>query len=193
MQAYPEVPQWWYVLVAIPCVALLFAAIEAFPTELPIWGAVVGLAISLFLAVPAAMLRAITNQHIAINVFSEMMAGYMFPGRPIANMIFKSIAVLGVNQPVTFAGDLKLGHYMKVPPRMMFMVQLVAVIISCVLCLGIQQWMFANIVDFCSPTQSNGFICAGSRFFATEGFIYGAIGPSRLFGPGRLYVYVHHS
>jgi hypothetical protein len=119
-------------------------------------------------------------------MLSQMLAGYLFPGRPVANMIFKTIVIMGTAQPVTFAGDLKLGHYMKIPPRMMFLVQLVAVLISCFLVLGIQQWMFSHIVDFCSPTQPNGFVCYPTRFFAAGSFTWGGVGPARLFSRGSL-------
>jgi OPT family small oligopeptide transporter len=187
MRAYPEVPHWWYICVGVPSFALLFAAIETYPTDLPIWGAVVGVVLALILALPSAILRAITNQLVVTNVLAEMMAGYLFPGRPVANMIFKSIVIMGTAQPVTFAGDLKLGHYMKVPPRMMFIVQLAAALISCFLVLGVQQWMFAHVVDFCAPDQPNGFVCYPTRFFATASFIWGGVGPARLFSPGSMY------
>jgi len=186
MQFYPEVPHWWYAMIAIPSFILLFTAIEIFPTGLPIWGAIVAVLIALTLAVPSAILRAITNQLVVTNVLAEMIAGYIFPGRPVANMIFKAVVVLGTSQSVTFAGDLKLGHYMKIPPRMMFTVQLVAVLISCFLCLGIQQWMFAHVIDICTPDQPNGFTCSPTRFFATASFIWGDIGPARLFSHGAL-------
>ena len=165
---------------------MMFVAVEIFPTDLPIWGVIVAVLISLLLTLPTAILRAITNQLVLTNVLAEMIAGYLFPGRPVANMIFKVIVVLGTAQPVTFAGDLKLGHYMKIPPRIMFTVQLVAVLLSCFLVVGIQEWMFANIVDLCAPDQRNGFVCYPTRFFAAASFTWGGVGPARLFSRGSL-------
>jgi OPT family oligopeptide transporter len=111
----------------------------------------------------------------------------MIPGRPVANMIFKSVAYITTNQAVGFAGDLKLGHYMKIPPRIMYMIQLVAAFISCFVAVLVQNWMFANIEDLCSHDQKSGFICPATNTFASASLIWGGIGPRRLFSPGSMY------
>jgi hypothetical protein len=82
-----------------------------------------GLLLSGILALPITMIQAITNQTIGLNVVSELIAGYLFEGKPVANMIFKGIGVIVCGQAASFSGDMKLGHYMKVPPRIMFTAQ----------------------------------------------------------------------
>ena len=47
----------------------------------------------------------------------------MFQGRPLANMVFKYLSVDVVQQGLFFAQDMKLGHYNKVPPRIVFFAQ----------------------------------------------------------------------
>jgi len=116
-----------------------------------------------------------------------MLAGYMVPGRPVANMVFKSVAYMGTTQAVGFSGDLKLGHYMKIPPRIMFMGQVVSAFVSCFVVGLVQNWMFANITDFCSPGQADGFSCPTIQTFATASMIWGGVGPSRLFSTGKIY------
>lgn len=49
--------------------------------------------------------------------------GYLYPGYPAANMCFKVYGYISMKQGLTFLQDLKLGHYMKTPPRAMFMAQ----------------------------------------------------------------------
>ena len=49
--------------------------------------------------------------------------GYILPGKPLANVCFKVYGYMSMSQAVAFLADFKLGHYMKVPPRSMFMVQ----------------------------------------------------------------------
>jgi hypothetical protein len=65
-----------------------------------------------------------------MNVIYELIAGYMLPGHPIANMIFKTVAYTTTNQTINFAADLKLGHYMKIPPRIMFTIQIIGTVIT---------------------------------------------------------------
>jgi len=111
----------------------------------------------------------------------------MLPGRPVANVVFKITAYMGTASAVTFAGDMKLGHYMKIPPRVMFTVQIVATIIGCIVVTFVQDWMLSNIKDICTPQQANGFICASSSTFAQAMLIWGGIGPQRIFSVGAPY------
>ncbi|TFK76761.1 OPT oligopeptide transporter [Pluteus cervinus] len=187
MQAYAEVPMWWYIAVGVVSFVLLCVGIEIQSTHLPIWAALFAFVLAAILSIPLSMLMAITNQQIALQVMHELIAGYLLPGRPIANVLFKAIAYIGTNQAVAFSGDLKLGHYMKVPPRIMFSIQVVAAVVSCFVTTLVQEWMFANVPDICTPQQKDGFVCPSSNTFATASLIWGGIGPSRLFSPGRIY------
>lgn len=187
MQYYPEVPMWWYGVVGVISLVFVMIAVEIHPTHLPIWAVLIAFILAAILSVPLSMLMAITNQQIALQVMHELIAGYMLPGRPIANVLFKTIAFVGTNQAVGFSGDLKLGHYMKVPPRTMFSIQVVAAVVSCFVAVGVQEWMFSNIPDICTRQQKDGFVCASSNTFATASLIWGGIGPARLFSPGERY------
>lgn len=63
------------------------------------------------------------NQQPGLNVITEMIIGYMYPGRPLANVAFKTYGYISMTQALAFLGDFKLGHYMKIPPKSMFVVQ----------------------------------------------------------------------
>jgi hypothetical protein len=58
-----------------------------------------------------------------LNIITEYIMGYLYPGRPVANMCFKVYGYISMSQALTFLQDFKLGHYMKIPPRTMFMAQ----------------------------------------------------------------------
>lgn len=184
MLAYPEVPFWWFGAVFVICLLFLFTSIEIGKTGLPIWAALIALAFIFVLSLPVSMLMAITNQQVALQVIHEMVAGYMLPGRPVANVVYKTTANIGTISAVTFAGDMKLGHYMKIPPRIMFSIQIVATVIGCFVVTSVQNWMLSNIKDICTPQQADGFICAPSTTFAQGMLIWGGIGPKRIFSVG---------
>ncbi|KDQ54878.1 hypothetical protein JAAARDRAFT_37990 [Jaapia argillacea MUCL 33604] len=187
MRAYPEVPHWWYAALGAIAFVPGVVAITVWDTHLPVWAYILALLLSMCFCLPASMIQAITNQQITIHVLVELLIGYMLPGRPVAMMIFKTYGYVATQQATTFSGDLKLGHYMKVPPRIMFIAQTIATCICCVVVIAVQTWMFSNIPDFCSPDQKHGFICPSSRTFATASLIWGGIGPSRFFSYGALY------
>ena len=61
---------------------------------MPIWGLIAALFIAAFYIVPAGMIQAITNQQIGLNVITELVAGYILPGKPLAMMIFKTFGYI---------------------------------------------------------------------------------------------------
>ena len=58
-----------------------------------------------------------------LNAITKYMMGLIYLGRPIANVSFKVYGYMSMNQAVSFLNDFKLGHYIKIPPRSMFLVQ----------------------------------------------------------------------
>ncbi|KAJ7163826.1 OPT oligopeptide transporter, partial [Mycena crocata] len=187
MQAYPEVPLRWYTISGVISTVFILIAVDVFPTGLPVWAALLALVIATGVSLPLAIIKAITNQSIGLNVVEELLAGYLVPGRPVANMIFKAICLAGSSQAVTFASDLKLGTYMKIAPRTMFTIQTVAAVVTCFVVTGVNSWMLNNVPGICTPDAPNHFVCPSTNVFADAALIWGGIGPQRLFGPGALY------
>ena len=184
MQYYPEVPIWWYGIIGIISFSFLCITIKIIPTQLPIWAIVIAILLASILFIPLSIHAAISNQKIPTQVIFELIASYMLPGWPIANMIFQIVGYMTNSQAINFAGDLKLGRYMKVSPRIMFAVQIVPTVITSIWVTFIQDWMLNNIKDICTPQQKQGFICPGSTVFGTASVIFGAVGPQCLFSPG---------
>ena len=60
------------------------------------------------------------NSQISINLLAQIIPGTLLPGQPLANMIFKVYSVQTLGSSTAFVQDLKLGHYIKVPPRATF-------------------------------------------------------------------------
>lgn len=84
--------------------------------------------------------------------------------------------------------DLKLGQYMKVPPRLMFSAQTIATLWACIVQVAIVRWALdGGIADICSKHQANNFTCPNGRVFFNASVIWGLIGPQRIFSPGAIY------
>ncbi|KAI0746429.1 small oligopeptide transporter [Daedaleopsis nitida] len=189
MSRYPQVPEWWYagILAVTFCFACL--CIKLFPTEMTIWALIVALVIAMVYLVPVGMIQAITNRQVGLNVITELIVGYMLPGRPVAMMMFKTWGYITMSQAMIFTSDFKLGHYMKIPPRPMFWSQIVATMIAGTVQLGVENWMFSNIPDICTQIQKDmsGFTCPNTQVFATASVIFGVIGPTLQFSKNALY------
>ena len=150
MKEYPEVPDLWYAVLFLMFFGIMCGVCVAWPTETPIWVLVVGICIALVWFLPVGFVQAITNYQLGLNVFAEFLVGYMWPGRPIAMMIFKTITYITMAQGLSFVLDLKFGHYMKLPPRITFWTQLWATLWACFVQIGILDWALVNIPEVCS-------------------------------------------
>ena len=102
-------------------------------------------------------------------------------------MMFKTYGYITMTQALAFVQDLKLGHYMKVPPRLLFSAQTVATIWSCFVQVAVLQWALATIQNVCAKDQVNNYTCPGGRVFFNASVIWGLIGPARIFSPGQIY------
>ncbi|KZT03114.1 OPT oligopeptide transporter [Laetiporus sulphureus 93-53] len=187
MNRYPQVPDWWYGVILVSMFAFGVISIEMWNTEFPVWALILALIISFVYTVPIGMIQAITNQQIGLNVIAELIIGYALPGKPIAMMLFKTWGYITMCQALQFASDMKLGHYMKIPPRPMFWAQVIATVIAGTVQLAVQAWMFDNIPDMCQATQKDGFTCPSTEVFGTASFVWGVIGPKRQFSKGQIY------
>lgn len=57
------------------------------------------------------------------DIIAQFIFGYIYPGKPIANLLFKIYGRISTVHALSFLSDLKLGHYMKIPPRCMYTAQ----------------------------------------------------------------------
>ncbi|KDQ12567.1 hypothetical protein BOTBODRAFT_412338 [Botryobasidium botryosum FD-172 SS1] len=180
MLQYRQVPHWWYLLTFLSMFVCGIIAIEVWPTQLPVWAFVLALAFSFLYTIPNGILAAISNQTISLDTTAKLIIGYALPGRPVALMLFKAWSSDLTFSMYNFSSFLKIGHYMKIPPRVMFASQAVGTIIAGTTQLAVQAWMFANIPGLCGKS---GFTCPTSP----ESIVWGIIGPARLFSPGQIY------
>jgi len=187
MARYPQVPEWWYLIIFAAMFALGIICIEVWPSQMPVWAFVLALVIAFTYVIPIGMIQAITNQQVGLNVITELIIGYALPGRPVAMMMFKTWGYITMAQALQFTSDFKLGHYMKIPPRIMFIAQVSAAIVAGTVQLGVQAWMFTNIEGMCNPDQKDGFICPSTQVFGTASIIWGVIGPGLQFSKGQTY------
>jgi hypothetical protein len=89
--------------------------------------------ISVALIIPVGILTAITNNEVTLNVLSELIGGFVVPGKALAMNMFKAYGTLTLAQAISFIDVLKLGHYTKIPPRAMFRAQIIPTFLSVVI------------------------------------------------------------
>jgi OPT family oligopeptide transporter len=118
-------------------------------------------------------------------VITEYIIGYLYPGFPVANIMFKVYGFTSMKQGIIFLEDFKLGHYMKIPPRAMFNAQVVGTIIAALVHLGTAWWLMDTIPNICEREllpPGSPWTCPGDHVFYDASVIWGLIGPRRIFG-----------
>ncbi|OCB90278.1 OPT oligopeptide transporter [Sanghuangporus baumii] len=173
MRNYPEVPDWWYLLVFVFFFGMAIVAAEVWHTGVPVWALLISVLLPVVYVLPSGFIFAMTGQGITLNLLAQIIPGVLLPGNPMANMVFKAYSVQTLTEATMFVQDLKLGHYIKVPPRATF--------------LGVKEWMFSNVKDICTDTQKSNLTCPHNQVFFTASAVWGLIGPKRQFGADSIY------
>ncbi|KDP35527.1 hypothetical protein JCGZ_08965 [Jatropha curcas] len=189
---YEVVPQWWFYTILIVAVGFSILACEGFgrQLQLPYWGVLLSIGLALVFTLPIGVLQATTNQQVGLNVITELIIGYMYPGKPLANVAFKTYGFTSLSQAIMFLSDFKLGHYMKIPPKSMFIVQLVGTVVASAAYFGIAWWLLTSIDFICDVEKlpiGSPWTCPGDDVFYNASIIWGVVGPLRMFGRLGLY------
>ncbi|KAI3783841.1 hypothetical protein L1987_42929 [Smallanthus sonchifolius] len=197
MRVYKPVPMWWFLVILLLNIALiLYACVHYSDTlQLPWWGVLLACAVAIAFTLPIGIIAATTNQAPGLNIITEYMMGYLYPGRPVANMCFKVYGYISMTQALTFIQDFKLGHYMKIPPRAMFMAQVFGTIIS-VIVYQVTAWMLmASIPNLCNTAllpKDSQWKCPMDHVFYDASVIWGLVGPQRIFGNLGVYSEINY-
>ncbi|KAK6150867.1 hypothetical protein DH2020_015799 [Rehmannia glutinosa] len=187
MKKYEDIPSWWFhaMLVLSLAVSLALCIFMKDEVQLPWWGLLFAAGLALIFTLPISIITATTNQTPGLNVITEYIIGIIYPGRPIANVCFKTYGYISMSQAVSFLNDFKLGHYMKVPPRSMFIVQLVGTIIAGTINIGVAWYLLTSIENICQDQllpPNSPWTCPNDRVFFDASVIWGLVGPRRIFG-----------
>ncbi|OIW16405.1 hypothetical protein TanjilG_19121 [Lupinus angustifolius] len=189
---YEQVPEWWYVTILALMIIMSLVACEGFgkQLQLPWWGFLLSLGIALVFTLPVGVIQATTNMQTGLNVITELIIGYIYPGRPLANVAFKTYGYISMSQALGFLGDFKLGHYMKIPPKSMFIAQLVGTIVASSMYFGTAWWLLTSIENICDETllpEGSPWTCPGDVVFYNASIIWGVVGPQRMFTKEGVY------
>ncbi|KAK8933406.1 Oligopeptide transporter 5 [Platanthera zijinensis] len=184
---YEAVPQWWFYVLLTVVIALSMFTCLGFggQLQLPWWGVLLACLIALSFTLPIGVILATTNMAPRLNVITEYILGLMLPGKPLANVTFKTYGTISMSQALTLLSDLNLGHYMKIPPKSMFIAQLAGTMIASSVYFA-TAWMLLDTVKYiCDPTElpsGSPWTCPNDDVFYNASIIWGLVGPLRMFG-----------
>ncbi|KAL8231907.1 hypothetical protein R6Q57_001685 [Mikania cordata] len=187
MRKYKDIPSWWFHLLVVASflLSLVLCLFMRDEIQMPWWGLVLACIMASGFTLPISVITATTNQTPGLNIITEYVMGVIYPGRPIANVTFKTYGYISMAQAVSFLNDFKLGHYMKIPPRSMFLVQFIGTIIAGTINILVAWWLLTTVENICQDhllPPGSPWTCPGDRVFYDASVIWGLVGPKRIFG-----------
>ncbi|KAE9979298.1 hypothetical protein EG327_007069 [Venturia inaequalis] len=207
---YKEVPIWWWGCVLVVCWVVALVSLYVLKSTLPWWGFIMS---TIFMTVFLLFFGAqygITGFSFNIQPVCQMLAGYMFPGKPLANLYFTCFTFNSMSQAQLLARDLKLAQYVHLSPRHTFLIQImgccVGAVLNWVMMLTIVQnqreillgiagsniWSGQNVQQFNTlaiawSMASDIFSVGGKYQWVTIAFLFGFIAPLPLWLANRFY------
>ncbi|KAI3915466.1 hypothetical protein MKW92_023548, partial [Papaver armeniacum] len=126
MKKYDPIPHWWFytIIVSTIVLALLNSMLYGKQFELPYWGILLAYILPFILILPIGVITATTGQD-SINMLglSQLIMGWLYPGNPLANLSFQSYCTTTLSNSIGFISEFKSAHYMKIPPKSLFIAQ----------------------------------------------------------------------
>ncbi|KAL6871282.1 OPT domain-containing protein [Trichoderma novae-zelandiae] len=187
MKAYKEVPEWWYLLVLAVSIVLGCVALAHYPTYTSPGVVFFGIALALVFIVPTGIILSMTGIEVSLNVLAEFIGGSWVEGNALAMCYFKTFGYITCSHALHFSAELKIAHYLKIPPRIIFFGQMIPTLFSTVVCVAVLQFQM-SLDNVCAPTGAPyAFSCPTANSFFTAAVLWGTVGPRRLWGANGTY------
>jgi OPT family oligopeptide transporter len=174
LRAYPEVPDWWFLIIALVSFIFAIVILKQWPElDTPVWTIFFVIGLNLVFLIPMSYLYAVSGTTEGLNVITELIVGYALPGHPEALMFVKAFGYNINGQADNYISDQKMGYYAKLPPRAMYRGQVISAVITAIVAYGVVQFVDNDIQGICTPDQESKFNCEnGSLVYFSSSVVW---------------------
>ncbi|OVA19755.1 Oligopeptide transporter [Macleaya cordata] len=197
-KSYEPIPQWWFYIIIVPMIALALLNSTYFGKEfqLPYWGVLLGYMLPFIFILPVGVINGTTGQgSLDMLGLSQLLFGSIYPGYPLANLAFKFYSTCTLTAALDIIPEFKLGQYMKIPPKSLFIAQIVGSFISYSTSLCTAWWLLSTMDNMCDKKklpEGSPWTCPIVHVLFSRSMIWGGVGPSRMFAPHGLYSKIYY-
>ncbi|WPH03582.1 Hypothetical protein R9X50_00646400 [Acrodontium crateriforme] len=163
---YKEAPWWWYISTLVVGIILGLVVVLKGDITLTAGSYFIALALGAIVTPMSCLLYGRFGSGIATNNLSKMLGGLIVPGRPVGNLYFACWSHSVIANAINLSNDLKMGEYLKIAPRVMFITQIYGTIIG-----GFVNYaVMITILNNNSDTLLNGNGSAGWSGATIQGY-----------------------
>ncbi|CAF1331766.1 unnamed protein product, partial [Didymodactylos carnosus] len=155
MAKYREASEWWYIVIFTT--AFVIVMIICHFAQLITWYyLLLAVLFASICLLPIGIVLAVTSINIDVYVIAETLGGSLLHGKTIELSTFVMFAVVVQTQALGLLMNFKLGHYMKLSPRVMFIIQLVITIFSSIIrYITTNNYLLTSIPNLCNSDAWN--------------------------------------
>ncbi len=160
MAHYLETPEWWFrVLFVVSFVTAIL--VSHFTGILPGHYVLLAVGIGCLIVLPNGIFVAQTAQNrlLLISITCFFLGSILMPSDPLGLFAFAEFTVRVQEQALTFLLFLKISHFMKLPPRVVFIMVILSTILSAMVSYFISEYIFLKIPDICKPLLNGDWRC----------------------------------
>jgi hypothetical protein len=152
-RSYEEVPAWWFGLLFAASLVALVTIIACGKMFIPVWTYFVAVGTGAILVVPLGWLYALSNFQLPIGTVNELLYGLMVNSvdgykNPVGATVYSSIAGNAWYRAQLNLQDMKIGHYMHVPPRDVFFSQVFGSFLGIPINYAVIRWVLDTKRDY---------------------------------------------
>lgn len=187
---YKQIPAWWFHFILVAALAMSISTAYAGKSGLPWWMILICVFLGFIFTIVYGFLAGILGftQFVSGGTgLYQMLAGFIIKGKPVANMY---AAMLGNNvqvQALALLSDLKLAIYCKVPPRAVFLAQMLGTIVGAIINYVIMLSIIAQQRDaLLSVAGTRLWSGQNAQSYNSNAVSWGALAPE-MYASGKTY------
>ncbi|KAF4126212.1 oligopeptide transporter [Geosmithia morbida] len=196
-RSYNEVPFWWFATLFLASFVALITIVATDSLYIPVFTYFVAIATGAIIVLPLGYLYALSNYQLPIGTTNELLYGLMVNAvsghkNPVGASVYGSIAGNAWYRAQLNLQDMKIGHYMHIPPKAVFFSQVFGSFIGIPINYGVVRWVLDTKFDYLTGAKedpTHQWTAQDLTSNLTMGVQYVLIGPRRLFQM-HIYKYV---
>ncbi|KAJ3024500.1 UNVERIFIED_CONTAM: hypothetical protein HDU68_008107 [Siphonaria sp. JEL0065] len=149
MDVYPKIPAWWNIALFLTSMAgMILVCHNNQGFALPWYGVLLAAALAVACMIPIGIINAISGQKIELKAMGEIVGGFVFQGRIVSVAAFRTFSSCSLAQALLLVNDMKLAHYVKIPPLSLFIAQLSGSVLGAIISTSVAWSLPCGMVNY---------------------------------------------